>query len=150
MALKFQCKNCGKDIAVRFLEVGESAECKSCGASNPVPESAAEISDEAAKSIAEASSVSESAKSANGGPTQSQGVPTIAKALRIIGTLSIGFGVIAGIAAAVGVINQHPAPDQTIALTVSLGLTGFGLVFYFGTLGVLCLGIAKVIELLSK
>lgn len=149
MALKFQCKNCGKDIAVRFLTVGESAECKSCGASNPVPESAADISDEAAKSIAEAS-VSESVKGANGGHTQSQGVPTIAKVLRIIGTLSIGFGVIAGIAAAVGVINQHPAPDQTIALTVSLGLTGFGLVFYFGTLGVLCLGIAKVIELLSK
>ena len=42
MALKFQCKNCGKDIAVRFLEVGEVAECKSCGASNSVPESAEE------------------------------------------------------------------------------------------------------------
>lgn len=149
MALKFQCKSCGKDIAVRFLEAGETAECKSCGASNPVPESAEKISDQAAKSISEAS-VAEAAESANGGPTQSQGGPTIAKALRIVGTLSIGFGVIAGIAAAVGVINQHPTPDQTMALAISLGITGFGLTFYFGTLGVLCLGIAKIIELLSK
>ena len=51
MALKFRCENCGKDIAVRFLKVGEAAECKSCGASNSVPESAEEISDEAAERL---------------------------------------------------------------------------------------------------
>ena len=37
MALKFQCKNCAKDIAVRFLKVGEAAECRNCGASNVFP-----------------------------------------------------------------------------------------------------------------
>ena len=47
MAIKFQCGNCGKDIAVRFLKVGEAAECRNCGASNVVPDSAEEISDEA-------------------------------------------------------------------------------------------------------
>ena len=61
MALKFRCKNCGKDIAVRFLTVGEAAECRNCGASNSVPESAEEISDEAAEYLIKAP-VSESAK----------------------------------------------------------------------------------------
>lgn len=151
MALKFQCKNCGKDIAVRFLKVGEAAECKSCGASNPVPESAEEITDETAKSIAEAS-VSESAESANGGPTQSQGVPTIAKALRIVGTLSIGFGVIAGIAMLILFSQSVSSSSSTSTAELSLGgvVTALGMTFYFCTLGVLCLGIAKVIELLSK
>ena len=146
MALKFQCENCGADIAVRFLKVGEAAECKSCGASNSVPESAEEISDEAANNMIKAT-VSESAKGIGNEPAKSL---FIIKALRIIGTLSIGFGVIAGIAAAAQVGAQHPAPDQTVSLVISLGLTGFGLVFYFCSLGVICLGIAKVIELLSK
>ena len=95
-------------------------------------------------------SVSESAESISNEPTKSL---SIAKALRIIGIVSIAFGVIVGIAAAVAavqVINQHPAPDQTISLTVSVGVTGLGLMFYFCTLGVLSLGIAKVIELLNK
>ena len=146
MALKFQCKNCGEDIVVRFLKIGEAAKCKNCGASNSVPESAESISDEAAKSITKAP-VSGSAKSISDEATKS--LP-IAKALRIIGTLSIGFGVIAGIAGVVGVITQHPAPDQTIPLAVSVSVTGLGITFYFCTLGVLCLGIAKVIELLDK
>ena len=145
MALKFQCKNCGKDIAVRFLTVGEAAECKNCGVSNPIPESAEEISEEAAESMIKAP-VSESAESISDAPAKS--LP-IAKALRIIGTLSIGFGIIAGIAAAVQVATQHPAPDQTMSLAVSVIITGFGLAFYFSTLGVLCLGIAKVLELLT-
>ena len=149
MALKFRCENCGEDIAVRFLKVGEAAECKSCGANNSVPESAEDISDDAAESIINAS-VSESAESVNDESAQSQNVPIIAKALRIIGTLSIVFGVIAGIAAAAQVLNQHPAPDQTVSLVISLGLTGLGLAFYFCSLGVICLGIAKILELLSK
>ena len=146
MALTFPCKSCGKDIAVRYLKVGEAAECRSCGASNSVPESAEEISDEAAERTIKAA-VSESAERIGNEPTKS--LP-IAKALRIIGTLSIGFGVIAGIAAAVQVLNQHPAPDQTVSLVISLGLTGLGLAFYFCSLGVICLGIAKILELLSK
>ena len=89
MAIKFQCRNCGKDIAVRFLKVGETAECRSCGASNSVPESAEEISDEAAEGLIKAP-VSESAKRIGNEPTKS--LP-ITKALRIIGTISIGFGV---------------------------------------------------------
>jgi uncharacterized paraquat-inducible protein A len=131
MALKFQCKNCGEDIAVRFLKVGEIAECKNCGASDSVPESAEEISDTAISAE----------------PVQS--VP-IAKALRRVGRIVIGFGVIAGIAGAVRVMIRHPAPDQTIALAVSVGITGLGIMFFFCILGVICLGIAKVIELLSK
>jgi uncharacterized paraquat-inducible protein A len=131
MALKFQCKNCGEDIVVRFLKVGEAAECKSCRTSNSVPESAEEISDTAISAE----------------PVQS--VP-IAKALRRVGRIVIGFGVIAGIAGAVRVMIRHPAPDQTIALAVSVGITGLGIMFFFCILGVICLGIAKVIELLTK
>jgi hypothetical protein len=146
MALKFQCKNCGEDIVVRFLKVGEAAECRNCGASNSVPESAESIDDEAAELMIKAS-ISESAESINDGPTKS--LP-IARALRIIGILSIIFGVIAGIFGAVQVINQHPAPDQAMSLAVSVGVTVLGLTFYFCSLGVICLGIAKVIELLTK
>ena len=148
MALKFQCKNCGKDIAVRFLTVGETAECKSCGASNPVPESAADISDEAAKSIAEAS-VSEFAESISDEATENE---PIAKALRIIGTLSIGFGVIAGIAMLILFGQSVASSSSSPTAKLSLGgvVTALGMMFYFCTLGVLCLGIAKVLELLSK
>ena len=151
MALKFQCENCGEDIAVRFLKVGEAAECKSCGASNSVPESAEEISEEAAESIIKAptsESVEDiSAEAISTEPAQS--VP-IAKALRIIGKILISFGVIAGIMGALRVITLHPAPDQTIALAVSMGVTGLGITFFFCILSAFCLGIAKVIELLSK
>ena len=146
MALKFRCKNCGEDMAVRFLKVGEIAECKNCRASNSVPDSAEEISDEAAESMIKAS-VSESAESISNEPTKS--LP-IAKALRIIGIVSIAFGVIAGIAGAVRVMIRHPAPDQTVALAVSVGITGLGIMFFFCILSVICLGTAKILELLSK
>ena len=33
----FSCDQCGKDIETKFLEVGERAQCKSCGAPNTVP-----------------------------------------------------------------------------------------------------------------
>lgn len=42
MALKFKCSNCDEDIIVRFLSVGETAKCRSCGAENVVPETAVE------------------------------------------------------------------------------------------------------------
>ena len=146
MALKFRCKNCGKDIAVRYLTVGEAAECRNCGTSNAVPESAEKISEETAEHLIKAP-VSESAKRIGNQPTQSL---LITKALRIIGTLSIGFGVIAGIVGGIGILNQHPAPDQTVAWAFSGIVTAFGIAFYFCSLGVICLGIAKVLELLSK
>ena len=148
MALKFQCENCGKDVAVRFLKVGEAAECKACGAGNPVPESAEEISEEAAEHLIKAP-VSESAKRIGNQPTQSL---LITKALRIIGTLSIGFGVIAGIAM-LSLVSSSPsygldAPSGEL----SLGgvLFALGITLFFGALGTFSLGIAKVLELLNK
>ena len=148
MALKFQCKSCGEDIAVRFLTVGEAAECKSCGASNSVPESAEEISDEAAESIIKAP-VSEAAESISDEATTNE---PIAKALRIIGTLSIGFGVIAGISMLILFSQSVSSSSSTPTAGLSLGgvVTALGMTFYFCTLGVICLGIAKVIELLNK
>lgn len=145
MALKFRCKNCGKDIAVRFLKVGEAAECRNCGASNSVPESAEEISDEAAERIIKAP-VFESAKSIGNRPKKS--LP-ITQALHIIGTLSIGFGVIAGIAIFISIVSHPESADLGLS-TISGSLPALGITFFFGTLGVLCLGVAKVIELLSK
>ena len=151
MALKFQCKNCGKDIAVRFLEVGETAECKSCRASNSVPESAESISDEAAKNITKASvfrsveRISDEAISHH----LVQSVP-IAKALRIVGRILIGIGIIVGIIGAIRVMIRHPAPDQTIAVALSGGMTWLLYMFFFCILSVLCLGVAKVVELVSK
>ena len=148
MAFKFRCKNCGEDIAVRFLKVGEIAECKNCGASNSVPDSAGEISDEAAESMIKAS-VSESAKSISDGPAKS--VP-IAKVLRIIGIISIGFGVIVGIAMLIlfgQPIGSSDAPGGLV-LGGMLTALGIGMSVFYCTLGVLCLGIAKVIGLLSK
>ena len=148
MALKFRCKNCGKDIAVRFLTVGEAAECRNCGASNPVPDSAEEISDEAAEHLIKAP-VSESAERIGNHPTQSL---LITKALRIIGTLSIGFGVIAGITMLILLSQSVSSSSSSPTAELSLGgvVTALGMTFYFCTLGVLCLGIAKVIELLTK
>ena len=148
MALKFRCENCGEDIAVRFLTVGEVAKCKSCGAGNSVPESAEEISDEAAEHLIKAP-VSESAKRIGNHPTQSL---LITKALRIIGTLSIGFGVIAGITMLILLSQSVSSSSSSPTAELSLGgvVTALGMTFYFCTLGALCLGIAKVIELLSK
>lgn len=151
MALKFQCKNCGEDIAVRFLTVGVVAKCKSWGASNSVPESAESISDEAAKSITKAS-VFRPVERISGeatGHDPAQSVP-IAKALHIVGRILIGAGVIAGIAGAIRVLFQHPAPDQTVALAISMGGTWLITMFLFCIPSVLCLSIAKVIDLLSK
>lgn len=142
MALKFHCENCGEDIAVRFLKVGEATDCKSCGASNAVPESAEDISPEAAESIIK-TPVSHSVKSIGNRPTKS--LP-ITKALSRVGRIVIGFAVIAGIAGAVRVMIIHPAPDQTIALAVSAGITGLGITFFFCILSVLCLGVVKVSE----
>ncbi|MYE91431.1 hypothetical protein F4X33_20820 [Candidatus Poribacteria bacterium] len=148
MALKFQCANCGKDIAVRFLKVGEAAECKSCRASNSVPESAEEISDEAAERMIKAP-VSESSESI-GDPTKS--LP-IVKALRIIGALSIGFAVVAGVAIFIAIISQPESPDLGVSQasqTISGILSALGLMLFFGGLGTFALGIAKILELLSK
>ena len=151
MALKFQCENCGKDVAVRFLKVGEAAECKACGAGNPVPESAEEISDEVAESMIKAP-VSKPAKDISAGAVShdpAQSVP-IVKALRIVGKILIGVGVIAGIVGAMRVLTQHPAPDQTMALAISMGATWLMNAVFFCILSVLCLGVAKVVELLSR
>ena len=146
MALKFQCKNCRADIAVRFLTVGEAAKCKSCGASNSVPESAEEISDEAAKSITKAS-VSQSAESISDEPVKS--VP-IAKVLRIIGIISIGFGVIVGIVMLILFAGASGSSTPPGELALGGIVTALGMSFFYCTLGALCLGLAKVIELLSK
>ena len=91
MALKFQCRNCSEDIAVRFLKVGEIAECKNCGASNSVPDSAEEISDEAAERMVKAP-VSDSAEDISDAAISAepvQSVPT-AKALHRVGRIVIG------------------------------------------------------------
>ena len=151
MALKFQCKNCGEDIAVRFLEVGETAECKSCGASNLVPESAEEISNQAAEGMIKAP-VSESvegisAEAISDEPAQS--VP-IARVLRRVTRTVIGIGIIVGMVTAIRVMIRHPAPDQTMAVALSGGMTWLLNIFFFCILNVLCLGIAKVIKLLSR
>ncbi len=148
MALKFRCEKCGKTIAVKYLKVGEAAECRNCGASNSVPDSAEEISDVAAESIIKAP-VSEAAKSIGDEATKNE---PIAKALRIIGTLSIGFGVIAGISMLILFSQSVSSSASTPTAGLSLGgvVTALGMTFYFCTLGVICLGIAKVIELLNK
>ena len=146
MALKFQCNNCGKDIAVRFLKVGEVAECKSCGASNPIPESAEEISDAAAEGTIKAPA-SESVEAISDEPAQS--VP-IARALRRVTKIVIGIGIIVGMVTAIGVMIRHPAPDQTVAVALSGGMTWLGNIFFFCILNVLCLGIAKVVKLFNR
>ena len=151
MALKFRCENCGEDIAVRFLTVGEVAKCRSCGASNSVPDSAEEISDQAAEHMIKAP-VSQpvediSAEAIRVEPAQS--VP-IAKALRRAARIAIGTGIIVGIVEAIRVMIRHPAPDQTMAVALSGGMTWLGNMFLFCIFSVLCLGIAKALELLSK
>ena len=151
MALKFQCKNCGKDIAVRFLEVGEVAECKSCGASNPVAASAEEISDEAAERMIEAP-VSESVEDISAEAISDEPAPSvpIARALRRVAKIVIGIGIIVGMVTAIRVMIRHPAPDQTMAVALSVGTTWLMNIFFLCILSAICLGIAKVIELLSR
>ncbi len=151
MALKFRCENCSKDIAVRFLEVDEVAKCRNCGASNSVPESAEAISDEAAESIIKAT-VPEpiediSAEAMSVEPTQS--VP-MAKALRRVSRIVIGIGIIVGIVTAIRVMIRHPAPDQTMAVALSGGMTWLMNMFFFCILNLLCLGIAKVVALFNR
>jgi hypothetical protein len=145
MALKFQCKNCGKDIAVRFLTVGEVAECRNCGASNSVPESAEEISDEAAKSMIQVPA-SKPAESTSNGPAESL---LIVKMLRIIGIASIGFGVIAGVAMLISIASHPESTDVGVSIISGI-LSALGMMLFFGALGTFSLGIAKVLELLSK
>ena len=148
MALKFQCKNCGKDIAVRSLQVGEAAECKYCWTTNLIPESAESIDEEAAESMATGSS-SESEKGVRDEPVQS--VP-MAKALHIIGIISIGFGVIVGIVLLI-LFNQPvelPFMISQAELTLIEVAVALGTTFFYCAYGVLCLGIAKILELLSK
>ena len=151
MALRFRCENCGKDIAVRFLTVGEVAKCKSCGASNSVPESAEEISDDAAERMIK-TPVSESvedisAEAISDEPTQ---IVPVARALRRVSRIVIGIGIIVGIVAAIKVMIQHPAPDQTMAVALSGGMTWLMNMFFFCILNVLCLGIAKVVALFNR
>ena len=151
MALKFQCKNCGGDIAVRFLKVGEAAACKSCGASNAVPESAEDISDEAAECIIKAP-VSESVENISAEAISAEPAPSvpIARALRRVARIVIGIGIIVGIVAAIKVMIRHPAPDQTMAVALSVGMTWLMNIFFFYILSVLCLGVAKVVELFNR
>ncbi len=148
MALKFRCKNCGKDIAVRYLTVGEAAECRNCGASNAVPESAEAVSDEAAKSMIQIPA-SQPAESTSNGPAKSL---LIVKMLRIIGIVSIGFGVIVGIIMLI--LYGNPSSSASFDPQAEWALSGIilalGLAFFYCTPGVLCLGLAKVLELLSK
>jgi len=42
MGYKFKCQKCGNDIIVKYCTIGEPVQCKSCGASNVVPEDAIE------------------------------------------------------------------------------------------------------------
>ena len=151
MALKFQCKNCGKDIAVKFLKIGEAAKCKSCGASNAVPESAEEISAEAAESIIKtpvSKSVEDiSAEAISDEPAQ---IVPIARALRRVARIVIGIGIIAGVVSAIQVMIRHPAPDQTMAVALSVGMTWLINMFLFCILSVLCLGVAKVVKLFNR
>jgi len=37
MSLRYECHDCGEEIVVRYLGVGETAQCPHCGAEAPVP-----------------------------------------------------------------------------------------------------------------
>ncbi|MCK4575463.1 hypothetical protein KAU34_03560 [candidate division WOR-3 bacterium] len=45
MGYKFKCQKCGNDIIVKYCTIGEPVQCKSCGASNVVPEDPIETTD---------------------------------------------------------------------------------------------------------
>lgn len=49
MALEFTCPSCGGVVTVRFLRVGEAAECRTCGARTAVPADARHVDDEGAQ-----------------------------------------------------------------------------------------------------
>lgn len=105
MALKFRCRTCGKDIVIRFLKVGEAAECKNCGASNPVPESAESADDETVLSYQ--SSARRSTESIQGEgtqpPTSANAVSPMLRRIWLFGLVLvvpvIGFAVAEGIQA---------------------------------------------------
>ena len=46
MALKFNCTNCGKEIIVKYLKVGEVAKCRNCGTEVTVPSTAIDTGEE--------------------------------------------------------------------------------------------------------
>ncbi len=46
MALKFDCRDCGKTIVIKYLKVGEVAKCRNCGAEIVVPGAASEVDEE--------------------------------------------------------------------------------------------------------
>lgn len=43
MALKFKCNNCGNEIVVQYLKIGEIAMCQQCGQRSGVPADAEEV-----------------------------------------------------------------------------------------------------------
>jgi hypothetical protein len=74
----------------------------------------------------------------------------IAKVLRITGTLSIAFGVIAGIVLLILLGDPSGSFDPQGGWSLGGIVIALGVAFFYCTLGVLSLGIAKVIELLTK
>lgn len=46
MAHKFNCSVCGKEIVVKWLNPGDPAKCRSCGATMKVPANAASVADD--------------------------------------------------------------------------------------------------------
>lgn len=53
MPMKFTCPNCHKDIIIQFIERGQIARCRHCGAEVPVPEDAEVITTEQAVEYAD-------------------------------------------------------------------------------------------------
>ena len=51
MALKFKCSSCEQDIVVKFIQVGQSTVCESCGRDNIIPESAENIEEHVADEL---------------------------------------------------------------------------------------------------
>ena len=78
-----------------------------------------------------------------------QSVP-VARALRRVARIVIGIGIIVGVVAAIKVMIRHPVPDQTMAVALSGGMTWLGNMFFFAFVSVLCLGVAKVVEVFNR
>ena len=70
------------------------------------------------------------------------------KALRISGVILIGYGVIAGIFLLT--VLSYDVFDADREFSLGVILPALGITFCFCSLGVICFGIAKVIELLRK
>ena len=51
MALKFKCPSCNENIGIRYLSVGEVAECKKCRSQVVIPQDAVTISDDEAEAL---------------------------------------------------------------------------------------------------